>query len=101
MSQPWLARAQKLTVALLTLLISACSTTPALSPAPVKPARIPQLPQEARQPKAPAWCSPTCSAGLTQRRENWRQRLTPPAPPASPASAPTTPSRDPESRLDK
>ncbi|EPM86752.1 hypothetical protein A260_15578 [Pseudomonas syringae pv. actinidiae ICMP 19068] len=38
----------------------------------------PELPNEARQPPAPPWCSPTCSAGLTRERENWQRLMTNP-----------------------
>jgi len=55
------------------------------------PARIPPLSPEARQPPAPPWCSPTCSHGLMNERESWRQRLTEPELPAASASASTKP----------
>lgn len=81
-----------LMLAVLALLLTACAAppTPTLPPSVVAPPRIPPLPQAARQPPAPAWCSPTCSAALTRERENWLQRLTLPMPPASPASGPMT-----------
>lgn len=47
----------------------------------------PPLSAEARQPPTPSICSPTCSAGLTRERENWRESLMNAAPPARPASA--------------
>ena len=63
----------------LMLLASGCATKPESSlPPSVAPARIPQLPIEARQPAAPPWCSPTCLHGLMLERENWRQRMTAP-----------------------
>ncbi len=73
---------------LLTLLAGCASTLPA-SP-PVAPPLIPPLPAQARQPQAPAWCSPSCSAGLTTARESWLRGLTLPTAPASPASGPMT-----------
>lgn len=42
------------------------------------PPAIPQLPNEARQPPAPQWCSPTCSCGLTRERESWQGLMTQP-----------------------
>ena len=73
------------------LLLAACASAPLpLPPVVIAPPGIPPLPLEARQPPAPGWCSPTCSAGLTRLRETWLQRLTLPASPAPPASEPTT-----------
>ena len=61
----------------LMLLVSGCAMKPQSSlPVSVAPARIPPLSPEARQPPAPPWCSPTCSAGLMRERENWRQSMT-------------------------
>lgn len=74
MLHAWRVIALTSTVALLTSSISGCSTPPGLPPN-VEPARIPPLPQEARQPKADASCLPTCSARLTELRESWRLRL--------------------------
>jgi hypothetical protein len=63
----------------LMLLASGCTTQPQISrPPSVAPARIPQLPIEAKQPPAPQWCSPTCSHGLMLERESWRKRMTAP-----------------------
>lgn len=60
----------------LALLLSGCASE---SPSyPVDPPRVPPLAKEARQPTPPAWCSPTCSAGLTQQRESWLRMLTAP-----------------------
>ena len=73
---------------LLMWLAGCASTLPASS---VAPALIPPLPAQARQPPAPAWCSPTCSAALTAERESWLRLLTPPAAPGLPASAVTKP----------
>lgn len=72
---------------LLMLLLPGCVTVPTSSPAPA----IPPLPQAARQPAPPAWCSPTCSAGWRSEVERLLQLSTPPALPARPASAPMTP----------
>lgn len=81
-----------LTALLLTLLLAACGTPPApLPPVAVQPARVPPLPQAARQPPIPPICWPTCLEGLTRERGSWQLLLTPPEPPASPASAPTKP----------
>ena len=60
----------------LMLLVTGCMSKPA-SLLPL-PAAIPDLPNEARQPPAPQWCSPTCSSGLTKERESWRQLMTMP-----------------------
>ena len=77
---------------LLALLLTACATPPApLPPAAVPPPQIPPLPAQARQPTAPAICSPSCSAALGIWLQSLQEQLTPPAPPASPASGPMTP----------
>ncbi len=79
-----------LTLIALALLLPACATQqPTTRHVTVPPPAIPPLPPEARQPPAPAWCYPTCSAALTAERESWLKRLTDPAPPGSPASEPT------------
>ena len=59
------------------LLLSGCAGSwPGLSkPIAIAP-KLPPLPDSARQTTPPAWCLPTCSSGLTMRRENWQQRLT-------------------------
>ena len=81
--------ARSVTLLLLVLLVTACATpSPPPAPVVVQPARIPPLPQEARQPTPPSDCSPTCSAGLTRLRSELQNMLTPPAPPAEPASGP-------------
>ncbi|KVP24299.1 hypothetical protein WJ86_14620 [Burkholderia multivorans] len=68
-------------------LLTACAgKSPRSSPTP----GVPALRPEARQPTAPLICLPTCSAGLTKRRENWRESLTSAVSPASSASAVTT-----------
>ena len=83
----WPKRAIWLRLALLLMLISGCST-PRQGPPVVIPApQTPPLPQQARQPALPAWCSPTCSDGLTQLRESWRRRLIGQPQPAGPASS--------------
>lgn len=73
----------------LALLLSSCAHTSPGSLPPAPP-RIDPLPEAARQQPAPAWCSPTCTEGLTTRRGNSLQRLTAPAAQALPASASTT-----------
>ncbi|AHG41147.1 hypothetical protein N018_13405 [Pseudomonas syringae CC1557] len=63
----------------LTLLATGCASKPeSWQPPQVAPPVIPELPSEARQPPAPQWCSPTCSAGLTRERENWQRLMTSP-----------------------
>lgn len=92
MPQAVRAPALILTAAMLMLLTSGCSTPPQSLPAgPVQPARIPALPESARQPPNP--CSPwqTCSAKLQHLRETWLQQLTPPELPASGAKSTSTP----------
>lgn len=71
------------------LLASAgCGTnSPPIAPPSVQPPQRPKLPQEGRQPPTPSICSPTCSAGLTRERENWRQSLTNAVPLAPSVSA--------------
>ena len=72
-------------------LLTACGAPPRTQqPLVIQGPPIPALPPEARQPPAPDWCLPTCSAALTTERESWRRRLTRREQPASPASAPTT-----------
>lgn len=73
----------------LVLLLSACAT-PQVAPQPPAPPQVPPLPASARQPQLPELCSPTCSAGLTRLRDDWRRRLTEATPPAGAASAPMT-----------
>lgn len=76
-------------VALLSLL-TACATRPPAPP--FEPARVPALLPQARASLVPTplGCSLTCSAGLTNERENWRNTLTGSGLPALPANAPTT-----------
>jgi hypothetical protein len=64
-----------LTLLVPALLLTACSAvlkpSPPNAPTPsVTPPRIPDLPPEARQPKTPALCSPSCSDGLRKRLES-------------------------------
>ncbi|ETP64874.1 hypothetical protein BDSB_05580 [Burkholderia dolosa PC543] len=73
---------------LLALPLAACNSASISSS---QPPSIPPLPPEARQPATPSICLPTCSAGLTSARENWRKSLTSGALPASNASATTMP----------
>lgn len=75
----WLKRA--VTALLLTLLASACaSKSPSsLPPVNVQPVQLPALPPAARQllvEQLPSICSPSCTQGLMQLRESWRQSLT-------------------------
>jgi len=85
MSQALRAPALMTTAALLMLLAAGCSTPLAtLPPEPVAPARIPPLPEAARQPPAPALCSPSCSKGLSTLLESWQRLLTSPVLPETP-----------------
>lgn len=72
-STPW-----RLIWPLPALLLTACAQP--LPVLPVEPARVPQLPAQARvsliQPPSICWL--TCSAGLTRERESWRNTLTAP-----------------------
>ena len=72
---------------LLVMLLPACASN---SPTTASvPAAIPPLPGEARQPKTPSFCYPTCSAGLTRERESWQSSLTAPTLQDAPAKLPT------------
>lgn len=87
--------ARLLTLPALALLLSACAVPlKPLPPAVTAPPVIPPLPLQARQPPAPVWCLPTCSAALTTDRASWLRRLTAPAPPGLRASGPMTPSTE-------
>ncbi len=79
------------TFVVLTLLLSACVSAPVSSPQPVERAKIPPLPEAAKQPTPPASCSPTCSYSLTSLRVKLRDTPIRLGSPASPASAPTKP----------
>ena len=79
-------------LALPALLLIGCANTPPVSlPPVVAPPAIPALPQAARQPAAPAWCSPSCSSALSIELSSWQRGLTKLTPPGLPASAPTVP----------
>ena len=58
----------------LMLLLTGCSTN--LNGSNVAPPAVPALPLEARQPRTPPQCSPTCSAKWKAQAEQWRQKLT-------------------------
>lgn len=78
----------------LLLLTLVCGCAP-LKPDSAQPsaserAPVPALPSQARQPKPPSDCLPTCSDGLTRLRTESLDSLTKAASPVSPASAPTT-----------
>ncbi len=81
------------TLPMLMALLSSCAS-PSSSRSPVAlgtaPVAIPQLPEVARQPPLPAWCSPTCAGAVARELQSWRLRLMPLEVPASPASGPTT-----------
>ncbi len=63
----------------LMLLATGCASKPeSWQPRQVVCPAIPELPNEARQPDAPPWCSPNCSAGLTRERESSLNTLTQP-----------------------
>ena len=67
----------KLTLLLPMLLLTACASKPSdWQHEQVSAPAIPTLPSEARQQPSPAWCSPTCSAGLTKERASWQQLMT-------------------------
>jgi len=82
-----------MTLTSLALLVSGCASMsrPSQPPSVVEAAKIPPLPKQARQPKPPSICLPTCSAGLTTLRTELLDSLTKPTPQDQPASAPTTP----------
>ena len=72
---------------LLAAVLTACaSSLPTTVP---EPAAIPPLPGEARQPKTPSFCYPTCSQGLTRERGSWQSSLTAPISQDVPAKLPT------------
>lgn len=70
-----------------TVLLTACASR---SPHSLPMYDAPALRPEARQPATPSICLPTCSAGLTKRRESGRESLTNAASLASSASVVTT-----------
>jgi hypothetical protein len=47
---------------------------------------VPSLPQEARQPQTPAWCTPSCSGALMRDYDNSLNSPTSAEPPERPAS---------------
>ena len=71
---------------LLALLLPACASN--LPTSASAPAAVPPLPGEARQPKTPSFCYPTCSQGLTRERESWQSSLTAPTSQGAPAKLP-------------
>lgn len=83
----WLA----LTLLVLLAPLTACAPQQLQpQPAVIAPPAVPPLPMQARQPPAPAWCSPTCSAALQIELQSWQRSLTSAAPPERPASGPMT-----------
>lgn len=76
----------------LPLLNSGCAadSPPSLPPAVVEPARIPPLPAQARQPKAPPECQPTCLDGWLRSADAMLKLPMSADSPALPASGPTT-----------
>ena len=72
---------------LLALLLPACASS--LPTTASVPAAVPPLPGEARQPKTPSFCFPTCSQWLTRERESWQSSLTAPTSQGAPAKLPT------------
>lgn len=75
----------------LALLSAGCAHNSTLSAPPsVQPALRPPLPVEARQPKPPSICLPTCSAGVQRLFGNWGDSLTLPTGPAASASGTQT-----------
>ena len=81
----WMQR--MLMLPLLATLLPACASN--LPTTASVPAAIPPLPVEARQPKTPSFCYPTCSVGLTRERESWQSSLTAPTSQDMPAKLPT------------
>ena len=77
----------RLMLLLLALLLPACASS--LPTTASVPAAVPPLPGEARQPKTPSFCYPTCSQGLTRERESWQSSLTAPTSQGAPAKLPT------------
>lgn len=77
-----------LVLALLPALLIACASPPSEPPprAEVQCQRIPPMPQAARQPSTPDWCSPTCLHGWNREVETLRALLESAAPPAPSAS---------------
>ena len=65
----------------LTLLLQACASTSPDLPVVVAPPVIPALPQAAKQPQVPAWCTPTCSAKLSSDLSSWQSSLIEPTQP--------------------
>lgn len=76
-------------IALVLLSAGCASSLPPIVPPSAQPPQRPSLPVEARQPKPPLICLPTCSAGVERLFENWGDSLTPPTLPAPSASAST------------
>lgn len=73
----------------LALLLSGCAQP--LPRPEVKPAAIPPLAPQAKQPTPPKECLPTCSAGLTTLRTESLDLLMKLTSPAEPAKASTNP----------
>jgi len=64
-------------LSVLVLLSAGCaSSSPPIAPPSVQPPRRPALPGEARQPKPPSICLPTCSAGVERLLSSWGASLT-------------------------
>ena len=63
------------TLTVLVLLLTACAQPSIFTAPPPEPPRTPALPEQARQPKPPSICLPTCSQGLTRLREKSRNSL--------------------------
>jgi hypothetical protein len=78
-----------LALSLLPALLIACAAPPSAPPPPaeVQCQRIQPMPQAARQPPTPEWCSPTCLHGWNREVETLRALLDSVAPPAPSASA--------------
>lgn len=77
----------RLMLLLLALLLPACASN--FPTTASVPAAVPPLPGEARQPKTPSICFPTCSQGLTRERGIWQSSLTAPMSQDAPAKLPT------------
>lgn len=78
-------------VVLVLLNVGCANSLPPTAPPSAQPPQRPRLPAEARQPKPPSICLPTCSAGVERLFVSWGSSLTLPTAPAPSASGTPTP----------